>query len=65
MMAPESRWSRVADLFDRALERPGSERSAWLVQACPEDAGLREEVQRMLDAHEAPGGEWCKEKSNA
>ncbi len=56
MMAPESRWSRVAGLFDRALECPSSERSAWLAQACPDDAGLRDEVQRMLDAHEAPGG---------
>jgi len=56
MMTPESRWSRVADLFDRALERPDSERSAWLAQACPDDAGLRDEVQRMLDANEAPGG---------
>jgi len=28
----------------------------WLAQACPDDADLRDEVQRMLDAHDASGG---------
>ena len=47
--------SRATDLFERALERPPEARTAWLVQACPDDSSLHDEVVRMIDAHEASG----------
>ncbi|GAB5519031.1 MAG: hypothetical protein RhofKO_12820 [Rhodothermales bacterium] len=48
-MTPE-RWTLLRDLLDRALDLPAAERSAFLDDACGEDADLRREVQQMLDA---------------
>ena len=39
---------RVDSLFDAALERPETERAAFLVATCPDDAELRKEVEVLL-----------------
>lgn len=49
-MDPE-RWERVKDLFQEALEKPPEERLPHLREVCREDAGLRDEVERLLSAH--------------
>lgn len=43
------RWARVDALFDRALDRPASERDGFLREACEGDEELYGEVQRLLD----------------
>lgn len=55
-MTTEPRWTRLERLFDGALDLSEAERAAFLAQACPDDASLREEVARMLAAHRDPGG---------
>ena len=49
-----ARWQTVQDLFWAARELPPNERDAVLRAACGGDAGLLEEVRRMLagDAHD-------------
>lgn len=47
------RWRRIKDLFGRAADLPESERSAWLRQACGEDADLCEEVESLLRESES------------
>lgn len=44
-----SRWDRVKELFDQALERPPDERTAFLEEAC-DDPSVRAEVKALLDA---------------
>ena len=46
-MNPE-RWEKVAQLHRAALEREGSERSAFLREACGGDEDLRREVESLL-----------------
>src|SRR5262249_38627429 len=46
-MKPE-RWEQVAQLHRAALEREGSERAAFLEQACGGDEELRREVLSLL-----------------
>ena len=50
-MTPEQ-WHRVKEVFEAALERPPEERSAFLGQACGDDALLRTEVKSLLSSHE-------------
>ena len=50
-MTPE-RWRRVVDLFDTVLQSATAEREALLHRACPDDAGLREEVRSLVTAHD-------------
>ncbi len=49
-MNPE-RYQRIGRLFDEALERSCEERTAFLEQACGADAGLRDEVEKLLANH--------------
>ncbi len=42
-------WLRANDLFEQALERPESERSAWLDDVCAHDPALRAEVEKRLE----------------
>ncbi len=43
-------------LFLQALEKPtGDGRSAWLAEACGQDAALRERIQTLLREHENAG----------
>ena len=46
-MKPE-RWEQVAQLHRAALEREGSERAAFLKEACGGDEDLRREVESLL-----------------
>ena len=54
-MTDDSRWSRLAALFDAAVTLPEEERGPWLAAACPDDAALRAEVVEMLEAHARAG----------
>ncbi|MEM9555542.1 MAG: protein kinase [Acidobacteriota bacterium] len=45
-------WQRVADLFDRAVDLSGSERTAWLDTQCGADSTLRREIEELLRAHD-------------
>ena len=49
------RWQQIETLFQAALERPLSERAAWLPQACADDQALRAEVEKLLASYEAAG----------
>jgi Tol biopolymer transport system component/predicted Ser/Thr protein kinase len=44
------RWQRVDELFHAALDRPASERRAFLEAACGGDASLYSEVQSLVQA---------------
>jgi hypothetical protein len=50
-MDPE-RWSQMEALCEAALERPASERAAFLARACGDDKVLLGEVEELL-AYEA------------
>jgi serine/threonine-protein kinase len=47
------RWHEVDRIFAAALERPASERPAFLDAACAGDPALRREVERLLAADQA------------
>ncbi len=53
-LSPE-RWRRLSALLDAALELPADQRGAWLARACPDDAGLRTEVEALLAADREAG----------
>ena len=42
-------WRRVESLYHAALSQPPEKRSAFVEQACPDDAEVRAEVQSLLD----------------
>ncbi len=46
-MTPE-RWQRVKEVYQSAAERSPAELDGYLAEACGADAGLRQEVERML-----------------
>lgn len=46
-------WARVKKVVADALERPETERAAFLDEACGPDAQLRAEVERLLASEEA------------
>jgi len=46
-------WAQLKEIFSAATEKPRSERGAFLDQACP-DAGLRREVEKLLEAEGRP-----------
>ncbi len=48
---------RAKDIFLEALDRPPDQREAFLREACGDDAGLRREVESLLDFHDAHAGE--------
>ncbi|MFI5006718.1 MAG: serine/threonine-protein kinase, partial [Solirubrobacterales bacterium] len=50
-MTPE-RFRQIRDVADAALDRPESERSAFLSAACAENDTLRAEVDSLLEAYE-------------
>ncbi len=53
-MTPE-RWRQVKQIFQAALDRAPSERSAFLSDACAGDDSLRKEVESLIAAHEKTG----------
>jgi serine/threonine protein kinase len=50
-----NRWSRIADLFDRAQSVRDEDRAAWLVAICGDDTALYDEVTSLLRVHEGAG----------
>jgi serine/threonine protein kinase len=46
---PADQWKKVEELFERASALPSEERTAFLNQACSGDAGLRGEVESLLN----------------
>ena len=46
-MEPD-RQRRISDLYHAALERPAGERRRFLMDACQDDAAVREEVESLL-----------------
>jgi serine/threonine protein kinase/Tol biopolymer transport system component len=50
-VTPE-RWKKLEVLFHEALGLEGKARAAYLAQACGSDERLREEVERLLAAHD-------------
>ncbi len=51
-MTPE-RWRQITGIFHAALGQRAAVRAAFLDRVCPDDPGLRAEVQAMLSAEEA------------
>ena len=51
-MNDAERWIRVKEIFDATLERPPSERSAFLREDCGDNDLLRTTVQSLLTAHD-------------
>ena len=49
------RWKKIEDLFHRARELDGAERSRFLAEACRGDAALRDDVESLLAQESAPG----------
>ena len=49
------RWERLEQLFAESLALPASARVAFLERRCPDDAGLRKEIEALLHAHDTPG----------
>ncbi|HEX7051160.1 MAG TPA: serine/threonine-protein kinase [Longimicrobiales bacterium] len=49
------RWARIQAIFHDALERPATEREAFLHNACGDDDELRREVEALLAADAAEG----------
>ena len=47
------RWSRVEDLFARAVEMAADERERYLTSACGEDTELRDYIFKLLQADPA------------
>ncbi|HET7294040.1 MAG TPA: bifunctional serine/threonine-protein kinase/formylglycine-generating enzyme family protein [Vicinamibacteria bacterium] len=54
-MTPE-RWQRLETLFQAAIGRPPEERDAYLAEACRDDPGLRDELERLVAAHDESRG---------
>jgi serine/threonine protein kinase len=53
-MTPE-RWKKLEAMFHEAAELKGEARAIFLAKACGDDERLREEVERLLAAHERDG----------
>lgn len=45
-------WLRVKELFDASVERNAQDRAAFLTTVCGHDMVLRQEVERLLKAHD-------------
>lgn len=50
------RWADISALFEAALKQPPEKRSTWVENACGDDEALRNEVERMLAAHDRADG---------
>ncbi|HRH42593.1 MAG TPA: serine/threonine-protein kinase [Pyrinomonadaceae bacterium] len=43
-----TRWAKISEIIENALEKDETERSSYLTQICGEDTALREEVESLL-----------------
>ena len=57
-MHPE-RWKKIKEVLDIALRLDPAERGAYLTRACEDDTEMRQEIESLLEAHEA-SGEWLE-----
>jgi serine/threonine protein kinase/tetratricopeptide (TPR) repeat protein len=48
----DERWDRQWTIFHNALERPDSERTAYVESECGDDAELLATVRKLIDAHQ-------------
>ncbi len=53
-MTPE-RWQQIDKVLQAALERPSTQRAAFLDEACAGDEALRKEVESLIRFQERPG----------
>src|SRR5439155_1117245 len=55
------RWEQIESIFYEALERPESQREAYVQQACANDAELHREVSSLIQSSsdEAAFGPWA------
>ena len=49
-------WQRVKSIFQDAFERDPTTLRSWLDAACGDDAEVRLEVERLVEAHASAGG---------
>jgi len=49
------RWTRVKSVFSDALDRPPSERTAFVAEACGDDESMRMDVESLLDSDRQAG----------
>jgi serine/threonine protein kinase len=52
----DERAGKLREIFEAATEQDPANRSAFLAEVCGHDSGLRSEVERLLNAHQSPGG---------
>ena len=50
------RWRRINTIFQDAIARRAQERGPFLVNICAGDVELRQEVARLVQAHERATG---------
>lgn len=55
MIDERQRWSRVKEIFDRALAHAPDQRATFVRDACRDDVVLRADVESLLAAHAAAG----------
>ncbi|HKZ79410.1 MAG TPA: protein kinase [Pyrinomonadaceae bacterium] len=53
-LTPE-RWKKVEEVFESVLERPPSERAAFLESVCQDDLSLRNQVETLLQSLQQAG----------
>ena len=46
----DKRWLQVSELFQKALQKPSTERRAFLQESCEGDSELMESVLKLLEA---------------
>jgi serine/threonine protein kinase len=47
-----TRWAKISEIIETALEKDETERSAYLTQVCGEDTALRQEIESLLSFEE-------------
>ncbi|HYO99333.1 MAG TPA: protein kinase, partial [Pyrinomonadaceae bacterium] len=50
-----NRWRKIESVLQSALDLPAEERDRFLAESCAGDAGLKDEVERLLAEHEEAG----------
>ena len=51
---PDARWQKMWELFEELRPRPVGERTALLDRSCGDDPELRQELEELLEEHDAP-----------
>jgi eukaryotic-like serine/threonine-protein kinase len=62
-VTPE-RWAQIREIFDGALERPDTDRAAYLRITCAHDPELKREVDALLSSHAESSGFLTKSAVN-